>query len=311
VKGAVCRQLYQRPDLRPSEDEDLLIPAEAREKSREVLTLCGLTNAADQKEEDVEHWIDRQTGLHIELHTSCFSTGWEKESILNAYFASSLHRTVPVKLEQSSIRTLEATANLLFLVAHALKHFLTGGFGVRTWSDILSYCEKYEQEIDRAELWSMLEQIREATFFQTLLHLGERWLGFSAASWGCSSPDAADDTDLLLDMLEAGIYGQTSMDRKHSGALSLQLAQGEKEKSSLRLALFPPAEKLTKRYPILHKAPALLPAIWVHRIGVYLLEVLKDRGNGNSPTAAVLLGKKRTEMMIKYGVLPKTKTENR
>ena len=214
-------------------------------------------------------------------------------------------------LEQGAVMTLEPTDNLLFLVAHALKHFITGGFGVRTMSDILSYCEKYDGQIDRTQLWAMLEEIHGTVFFQALLRLGEEWLGFDTAPWGCDSSEISDECDLLQDMLEAGIYGQTSMNRKHSGALSLQTAQGEQNRPSLRLALFPPAEKLQGRYPILHKAPVLLPAVWVHRMGGYLWELLRDRGKENSPAEAVSLGKKRTEMMIRYGILPQTKTENR
>lgn len=311
VKGAVCRQLYHWPDLRPSGDEDLLIPANEREKSRKVLMRCGLKHVSLQQEEDVEHWVDAQTGLHIELHSCCFSTGWEKETFLNAYFESCLQETVPLMLEQGSIMTLRPTENIFFLIAHALKHFITGGFGVRTWADILSYCEKNGESIDRTRLWTLLEEIHGAAFFRALLRLGKVWLGFETAPWGCLSSDSSDDNDLLSDMLAAGIYGQTSMDRRHSGALSLQLAQGEKEKTSLRLALFPPANKIAGRYPILNKVSVLLPAIWMHRIGVYVWELLRDKGSGNSPAATVSLGKKRTEMMKKYGIFSHAKTENR
>ena len=46
-------------------------------------------------------------------------------------------------MEGRQVLTLPPTAHFLFLIAHAMKHFITGGFGVRTLSDILSFGERY------------------------------------------------------------------------------------------------------------------------------------------------------------------------
>lgn len=311
VKGVICRQLYRKSDLRPSGDEDLLILPQERERCGEIFAACGMTAISLQAEEGVDHWQDSRTGLHIELHTRPFSTGWTAEKILNPYFEKQLLHTVPISVEGKTVQTLEPTANLLFLIAHALKHFITGGFGVRTLADILSFCEQYDSQIDRDRLWAMLGQIRGTVFFRRLLKLGRDYLEFDTAPWGCISSEASDEKDLMDDMLQAGVYGQTSMNRKHSAALALQAAQGEQEGPSLRTALFPSAEKLAVRYPVLRRAPALLPAAWLHRMGCYALELLRDRGRGNSPVETLSLGKKRTEMMVKYGILPQGKTEDR
>ena len=73
----------------------------------------------------------------------------------------------------------------------------------------------------------------------------------------------------------------------------------------LDCSAFPARNKLTKRYPILEQVPALLPAVWLHRLGGYGMEVLKSGGKENSPAESVSLGKKRIEMMIKYGIISK------
>lgn len=310
VKGAVCRQLYSKPDLRLSGDEDLFIPYEERARCGEIFTQHGLTAVLPQEWDDVDHWQDPCTGLHIELHTRLFSLGWTAEEVLNSYFAEQLVHTVSTGVDQSAVRTLEPTAHLLFLIAHALKHFITGGFGVRTWADTLSFCEQYRDQIDKEFLWEMLNRIHGTIFFQKLLLIGQTYLAFDVAPWGDISSDQSDGNDLLEDMLAAGIYGQTSIDRKHGGALALQAARGKQKKPSLRAALFPPASNLEGRYPILRKAPVLLPALWIHRIGRYGLEVLKSRGEESLPWETVSLGKQRTEMMVKYGILPQAKTKD-
>ena len=311
LKGAVCRQLYRKPDLRPSGDEDIFVPLEERSRCGEIFTHCGLAASAPDEEDCVDHWQDPCTGLHIELHTKLFSSGWPAETVLNPYFSEQLLHSAPTAVEENMVLTLKPTAHFLFLVSHAMKHFIMGGFGVRTLSDILSFAERYQESIDRNAVWGLLEQIHGTVFFEHLLSIGQAWLAFDPSPWGRLLPDPSDSDELLNDMLDAGIYGQTSMDRKHSAALALRAVRTGQTETSLRAALFPPASQLKGRYPILRRAPALLPAVWLHRMGCYGLEVLRSRGKGNSPRETVSLGTKRTEMMVRYGILPQAQTEDR
>ena len=308
VKGAVCRTLYSKPDLRPSGDEDIFIPATFRLSCGEIFTACGMIAPNLRSEDSVDHWQDPRTGLHVELHTALFSTGWPAEAVLNPYFDQQLAHTVSTPVENGQVHTLEPTAHLLFLIAHALKHFITGGFGVRTWADILTFCERNQAQIDQNTLWPMLEQIHADRFFRQLLLLGRDYMAFDTTPWDCTASDRSDDA-LLLDMLDAGIYGQTTMDRKHSAALSLQAVKNSSEKAALRTALFPSAQSLSGRYPILTKAPFLLPAAWLLRLGAYGAELLKSKGD-NSPAGAIALSKQRSELLTRYGILSKGKKEN-
>lgn len=306
VKGAVCRSLYHNPDLRQSGDEDLFIPESAREACSAILAQLGFRKIEELGEGDVDHWQEERTGLHIELHCRLFSTGWTAEKVLNPWFDGALERTVSTAVEGRQVSTLAPTDHFLFLIAHAMKHFITGGFGVRTLSDILSFGERYANEIDKNQVYDLLDRIQGRTFFLTLLGLGRDWLDFDPTPW--HSGELPDGSAMLEDMLDAGIYGQTTMDRKHSGAVSLQAAKGETP--SLTAALFPSAGALAGRYPVLKKAPYLLPALWVHRMGSYGLEVLKHRGT-SSPAGAVALSQQRMELMKTYGILPQATTEDR
>ena len=306
VKGAVCRSLYQNPDLRQSGDEDLFIPDHAREGCSAALAELGFRQLTEQSEGAVDHWQEERAGLHIELHRALLSTGWTAEKVLNPFLAGALEQAVPHTVEGRQILTLPPTAHFLFLIAHAMKHFITGGFGVRTLSDILSFGERYASDIGKHQVYDLLDRIQGRTFFLTLLGLGRDWLDFDPTPW--HSGELPDGSAMLADMLDAGIYGQTTMDRKHSGAVSLQAAAGAKP--SLAATLFPSAGALAGRYPVLKKAPYLLPALWVHRIGSYGVEVLKHRGT-SSPAGAVALSQQRLELMRRYGILPQATTEDR
>ena len=310
VKGAVLRELYAQPDLRPSGDEDILIRAADLERCSEIFRQEDFVLVQAKAGDPVSHWADRQTGLHIELHTALLAGERGAERHLNRYFASQLEHTVQACVQGGAVATLPPTSHFLFLVCHALKHFITGGFGIRTVCDIVTYAERYAQDIDKTAVYGWLKTVHGRIFLDQLLSIGSSWLGsdYAAGGWTLSAPPDADE--MLEDIMEAGIYGQSSMSRRHSAGVVLQAAQSEKRQSGMIATVFPARNKLVGRYPVLKRAPVLLPACWVHRLGKYAVEVLRTHKSGNSPLKSVELAKKRTEMMVKYGVLPKDQKKN-
>lgn len=307
LKGIICRDLYTRPDLRPSGDEDLLIFPEDQPRSRALLEQMGLRFM--QGDDTVTHWQDPASGLHIELHTRLFSTGQKAEEKLNRILMDQLHHTVTASVTDGQVQTFSPTWHFIFLICHALKHFLTGGVGVRTLCDVVSYAEHYQKEIDFPAAECALESIRGRVFLDQIFAIGQRWLGFDPAGAGWTYARPPEPEEMLLDCLEAGIYGQSSMSRKHSAGLVLQAAEENAPRPSLRASLFPRREAMLRRYPELEQHPALLPICWVRRLGTYAKEI-RHGGRENSPLESVSLGKKRTEMMVKYGILPKSKKKN-
>lgn len=310
VKGVLCRVLYSRPDIRISGDEDLLISAESKAQCQLLLEQCGLELLPDISSDDVAHWHDKQTGLHIELHTQLFSSQREEDKLLNELFKEQLNHTVLVDVPGGKIQTFHPTYHFFFLVCHALKHFLTGGFGVRTICDVVTFAERYHDQIHRQTVSALLERVGGRLFLDQLFAVGEEWWGFDISASGWSYSKKPDASELLQDCLDAGIYGQSSMSRKHSAGIVLQAAEKQSQKANTLSAVFPSKERMVGKYPILKSKPILLPACWAHRLGKYAVEVMRSGKEENSPLESVSLGKKRVEMMVKYGVLPKSQKKN-
>lgn len=303
VKGIVCRQMYAQPDLRPSGDEDILINGEDSQRCKEIFQELGLKFVRGTEEDEVFHWVDNGTGLHIELHRALLPEGWQMSRILNPYFLQHLASGTYVMAEGAAVRTLDPTAHFVFLVVHALKHFISGGFGVRYMGDILRFAKENASEIDREQVREILTDVCGWVFLEQLMWIGVQYLDFDpeALGWKLSVP--ADFEPMLLDMLDAGIYGQTTMNRRHSAAMLVQKAKDGK-KGSVMAAIFPSAESLSGRYPVLKRMPLLLPAAWIHRMGSYAAEIISGRARGNSPWQAVSLAKQRQSLMERYGVFP-------
>ncbi len=305
VKGAVCRALYPKPLLRPSVDDDLLIPADQAPAFHAALLELGLTAddpAADPEKAWELSYHKPNSPLYIELHKCLFDPDSEVFRSFNEPFDGALDRTVPVQIQDVTLRTLAPTDHLLFLILHAFKHFLHSGFGLRIVSDVCLYSRQHAEQIDFARIVAVCAARRCDRFTAALYRIGEKQLGIPAPA-----PFAAietDETALLEDVLAAGLVG-AEIDRLHSANITLGAVSdqntGRSSGGGLRKSLFPSAKQLAGRYPWLEKRPWLLPAAWAARVASYL----KNRGKygAENPTASLRIGKERVELLKSYGVI--------
>ena len=288
VKGAICRSLYANSDLRISADEDLYIRLADYDRAAAVFQQTGffLKNGVP---EDVTHWYDHTSGLHIELHGRLLEYP-AQEAVFSGFVP------VPATVEGVEVYTLEPTLHLAFLLCHARKHLITGGVGIRTLCDIALFYKTYRQQLDMAELNRLLQQLHCASLLQHVLAIGRDELGIECAD--CTVPHRGEA--LLADVLEAGIYGQSTQARRHSGTVTAQKAAG---KNSLLRTLFPDRAAMEARFPQLRQHPARLPLYWLKRLGSYAKEVATAKDN--SPAESLQLGKQRMEMLVDYEIIQK------
>ena len=298
VKGLICRNLYPQGDHRPSTDEDILIPSDQFEECHSVLLSLGMIPEGDPASGAYEIPYRQKNGiLYIELHRSLFPPESDAYGSLNRFFARA-HETA-VSLQ--GIPTLEYTDNLFYLICHAFKHFLHSGFGLRQVCDIALFARAYEARIHWPRLLELCRAVRADRFTAAVFRIGQNHL-FLGTVPGVFQDIPGEEEPMLLDLLNAGIYGGATMSRRHSSNITLDAVTGEKggRARSLRASLFPPAEKLEGRYPYLKEKPWLLPAAWVSRIGSYLRESSGD----NSAADALKIGNDRVELLRFYHILP-------
>ena len=139
VKGIICRNLYPQPDHRTSSDEDVLIRPDQFDLCHEAMVAFGLGTGEDPGRFEQQYEIPyRKKGspLYIELHKSLFSQDSDAYSELNGYFVDVHDRAAEEKIEGAGILTMNPTDHLFYLICHAFKHFLHGGFGIRQVCDI-------------------------------------------------------------------------------------------------------------------------------------------------------------------------------
>ncbi len=303
LKGAVCRALYPRPMLRPSQDDDLLIPAGSGPAYHRAMLELGLW--AYEPDADLNRSMElcycKDGGMLVELNTSLFDPDSEAVRDFNEPFAGAADRAVSVQIQDVTLRTLAPTDHLLFLILHAFKHFLYSGFGLRIVADVCLYARHYAEEIDFARVRAVCEEKRCDRFTAALCQIGGKYLDLPVPE--AFALPKVDESALLADILDAGIHGEAP-DRLHSASFTVAAVESRKTGSrsgGLRRTLFPGVKTLTPRYPWLEKRPWLLPAAWACRIGTYL----KTRGKyGNeNPAAAVRIGRERVKLLRSYGII--------
>lgn len=311
VKGLVCRNIYREPDYRCSGDEDVLIPREQFGRCHEIFTENGMkpVEPGENMEAEGETPYYKEKGaLHIELHKELFAAESKAYGEFNGLFADAFERKIQIEINGVQVYTMCHTEHLLYLIVHAFKHFLHSGFGIRQVCDIAIYANKYGCEIDWDELQEKCRSIHAEVFAAALFDIGEKKLVFDKKracypeSW---EQIGADGDELLADLIAGGVFGDSSMSRKHSSNMTLQAVaeekQGNKAKASLRQSIFPGREYMERTYTYLKDYPFLLPAAWLSRIGKYLLE--SQKMENNDALESIEIGNKRISLMKKYKII--------
>ena len=311
VKGIICRNIYPNPDYRISGDEDILIPAEQFPLCHEAMLAYGMT--LSEPEQDINEVYEVPYGkqgspIYIELHKSLFPPESEAYGDLNRFFEGVTERLIEVPVQGSMISTMDYTDHLFYLICHAFKHFLHSGFGVRQVCDIILFANAYGDEIDWARIVKNCREIRAELFAVALFKIGEKYLSFDAdkacypAVWRELD---VDESAMLNDLLDSGIYGGANMSRKHSSNITLNAVsaqkQGKKSGNHVLKTVFPPAKALEGRFPYLKEHPYLLPVAWANRLMRYQKELHQTAGN--DAAESIRIGNERIELMKQYGII--------
>ena len=297
VKGVTCRELYPNPDHRLSSDEDVLIDPEQFAACHRVLTEFGLTTRDPDSDSYEIGYVRPDSSLYVEIHRSLFPEEHTAYGDMNRFFTDVRSRAV----QQRGVPTLHPTDHMLYLLCHAFKHFLHSGFGVRQVCDLILYANAYGSQIDWNYILTCCREIRAEQFAAGLFRIGWKYFGFSLEQSRYPLQWQAiyvDETFLLEDILQAGVYGSADKDRLHSSSLTLHAVSNQKQgtSGSIFKTLFPSARDMEGKYPYLKDKPMLLPIAWTDRI----LKYSKSTAN---PTDSIRIANNRIQLLKKYGVL--------
>lgn len=307
VKGLICRNLYGKPDFRISGDEDMLIRKEEFEICDRVLREHGFTGELpDEKKMPYEiSYIQPRTGTYIEVHFSLFPEESGAYGYLNGEFQKVFEHEISEMIQGTEVWTLAPQEHIFYLICHSFKHFLHSGFGIRQVCDMVMMAEHYGGQIDWEKIGSKLKKLNMASFWAGLAEIGKNWLGFD---WDkaqyCRKLQNSDvgAEELLQDLLHGGVYGNSSMERRHSSNITLTAMRIGKKNTAASLweTVFPSISYMEHRYQWLEKYLVLVPVAWAARMYSYFIRKERD---GEEKISGLEIGMERVELLKKYKII--------
>lgn len=289
VKGIICRSLYPQPENRQSNDEDLYI------QTKDFTTIKNLLLKENfqiiHESEDVTTFLDYTSGLTIEMHTSLFSKESKAYGQYQTLFDQAFEHTMIHQIQGVNLVSLDNDYHLLFLILHFVKHFLHSGVGIRQVLDIIMYIEKYHQNINWNKIFEILKYFQIYELMINVFALAHDYLAFDCPDIPIQN---SNYQDLLNDIMNAGIFGQSSNERIHSSTITLNaLSDGN---TNIFKSIFPSLKEMKGKYEYLHSYPFLLPIAYISRIYHYIIQKQDSR-------KTIEIGQQRVELLKKYKVI--------
>ena len=252
LKGSVIRDLFPLPYLREMSDLDILIPVE---KLQQACQLCETMGYRINSR--VEHHVElhRLPYMNIELHSGLIASFYEyyeyyKDPWTKAYRYNNDYRY--------AMRNEDL---YLYFLTHAAKHFFNSGTGIRSVIDIYVFNRAYRPSMDTRYIAQELKKLNLERFARQIEQLAQYWFAENRTK-------ASDDVkEMQSYVLSSATYGTKS--NRDANQIRRYMQKGKSEdgaKTAMFLHMaFLPCDEMQLMFPILKKAPVLLPFCWIAR----------------------------------------------
>lgn len=309
VKGLICRNLYPNPDARVSNDEDILIEPQEFLKCHYLLLKYGMKMTDEDididKSYEVSYYMPNTT-LCIEVHKYLFPTDSYVYKEYNAIFKDVYEKTITEDINGIFVRTLSHTDHFIYLICHALKHFVHSGVGIRQVCDIVMFANKNGVNINWNQVVESCRKLNAFDFMIVLIDIGKQYLNFDENISNYPKlfeNKNIDSLDMLNDIMSGGVYGALDDTRLHSGTVTKNYLENGSYKNralgriiSLYKTLFPRLDYMKKEYSFLNKYPFLILYAWGNRIYKYLRKS-KDYKQ------SLKIAEQRMQLLRKYKII--------
>lgn len=262
LKGVLLKELYPKAGMRQMSDNDILFAAAAQYRVRDHMKACGYTAVSVGKG---NHDVYKKPPVYnFEMHTALF--GSMHDPLWQDYYADVKERLLPDSEASFGFHFREEDFYLYFM-AHACKHYKTGGTGLRTLTDTYVYIRSKGGTLDRTYIATEAEKLGISDFEEAVRKLAEKL--FRAPVFPSESALSEEERGMLSYFLYSGTYGTTENHVKNrldklqeDGA---PITKKTKRKYLWR-RLFPDMEWYKSYAPFCYRHRWAIPFFWVWRL---------------------------------------------
>lgn len=255
LKGSKVSAYYDNPDCRFMLDIDLYVAPECFERAEKILVSLGYS--VNSNEDDKDKAYIKAPFFILELHKELkydYDKGYE-------YYKGAFQR---LYYSDGFAMSMTDEDFYVYILSHTAHHFENAGTGIKSIVDHYYLKEKLKPKCEYAVLKKSLEEIGLTVFENKMDKLCDFW--FNQAQGDSLTKEMSDYIIL------SGVFGNET-NYYISGIIRGEY--GDDAKSYFLRRIFPPLKSLSIRYPVLKKAPVLLPLFWGIRIIVSLINPKK------------------------------------
>lgn len=250
LKGMLLKPIYPKSEMRRMGDADILIRCEQYEAISAVMKELGY----EEKYESDHELAWKKGQMLVELHKRLIPS-YNKDYY--AYYGDGWKIARPT-CDGSCRYEMDKNDEMIYLFTHFAKHYRDAGIGIRHLVDLWVY-RRNHSDLDEEYIRAELEKLQLFSFYENILDTLRVWF---------DSHKENDKTEFITQFIfTSGEFGLKENSKLSS---ALKSTKGGKSASAVKreraiTLFFPSYSVMSEKYPVLKKAPVLLPVMWVVR----------------------------------------------
>jgi hypothetical protein len=216
-------------------------------------------------------------------------------AVIDKYYIDDKEKLISIETNGFKLMTLGYQEHFIYLLIHAIKHFIIKGVGVKNLMDLSLYFNRHNVKMDIPAIWEIIGEMGFRSTMQHLFSVCVDYLGMSDKIFYEKKPDLDQRVSdaLIEDILMGGALGSVPTRTIAVSAAKESYYIGLHGKSGLALffhLLFPRPFALPPKYKYAKKYPILLPAAWINRMFNFVYNRIVDKSKINLFGSIKLVG---------------------
>lgn len=246
LKGSSIKGLYPSSFHRTMGDIDILIKLDQYDSIKELMLNLSYTEGKESNHELVWYLAPY---IHIELHKLLIPS-YDEDFF--AYYKNGWHL---MERDKGHRYKMSAENEFIYLFAHFSKHYRGKGIGIRHITDLWVY-RIHNPSLDESYITNELKKLHLDRFYLIILDTIDVWF---------YGKEGTETTDIITrTVFQSGSFGTRE---RADDSFALKLSKKHKNVFTARIShvfylIFLPSLQMKNRYPILKKAPVLIPLFW-------------------------------------------------
>lgn len=243
LKGYYIKNFYPIKEMRSSCDVDIFYDVERKKEVGKILENLGFKYDSCSLSDEF-YFKDK---ISFEMHFNLIASSAVYKNYYKDGF-SLLKTKDGIKYEFTD------DDFYIYYIVHAAKHFIDGGFGIRTVLD--TYLCLRNLKLNKDNLNKELIKLGLVKFENSIKKLAYAWF---------DDGDIDSDIEILGEfVMDCATYGKVGNRSLLDSADVNKSAKSTKRRYIFR-SIFPPYSVMKKRFKVLNNAPFLLPFVYVYR----------------------------------------------